>query len=319
MLDSFFVAINAVVPFFCYLALGAAARAAKIVDEAFLQRLTKAVFSLMFPFMAFYNVYSTGRGNLPSTRLVAFIVVGVLALIGLLVLLVPRLVKENPRRGVIIQAVFRSNLVIFGLPLTVSVFGQERAAVTAMMVSVVVVIYNVTAVIVLEMFNDQGAPGQKTTPGTLLVKVAKNPLLQGCVVGLVFYALQIRLPGCLEKPVKALSDMTSPLAMLALGGTLRFKAIAKNRRYLAPALSARLVFIPLLMMLLGYAIGLRGVELFLVLVVFGTPVASGSYPMAINMGGDGELAGQFVFISTAASLATLFVWIFGLSQMGLLI
>ena len=319
MLDSFLVAINAVVPFFCYLSLGAAARAAKIVDEAFLQKLTKAVFALMFPFMSFYNVYSTGRGNLPGARLVTFIVIGVLALIGLLVVLVPRLVKENAKRGVIIQAVFRSNLVIFGIPLTVSVFGQERAAVTAMMVSIVVVIYNITAVIVLEMFNDRGEPGHKTTLGSLLVKVAKNPLLQGCVLGLVFYALRIRLPGCLEKPVKALSDMTSPLAMIALGGTLRFKAIAGNRRYLLPTLSARLVLIPLLMVLLGHAIGLRGVELFLVLVVFGTPVASGSYPMAMSMGGDGELAGQFVFLSTAASLVTLFIWIFCLGQMGLLV
>lgn len=56
-------------------------------------------------------------------------------------------------------------------------------------------------------------------------------------------------------------------------------------------------------------------ELFLVIAVFATPVASGSYPMAQNMGGDGELAGQLVFLSTVISVFTLFGWIFVLRLM----
>ena len=59
-------------------------------------------------------------------------------------------------------------------------------------------------------------------------------------------------------------------------------------------------------------------ELFLLVAVYGTPVAAASYPMAQNMGGDGELAGQLVVISTVVSVVTLFFWIFLLRFVGLI-
>ena len=39
--------------------------------------------------------------------------------------------------------------------------------------------------------------------------------------------------------------------------------------------------------------------------------------MAASMGGDGELAGQFVFLSTVLSVATLFGFIFFMRMLGL--
>lgn len=318
MSRSFIVAVNAVVPFFFYLALGAGARAAKAVDEAFLQKLTKMVFAVMFPFMTFNNVYSATWDGLPSLTLTMFIGGGILLTTALLVFIVPKLVKENARRGVMIQGLFRGNYVLLGVPLTVSVFGPEKGALAAMMVVVVLTFNNILAVIVLEMFNG-GSDGKKSSAGSLLLNVAKNPMIIGCVVGLVFFIFRIRLPDCLASPIAAISSMTTPLAMFALGGTLRFNAIAKNMRYISSVLLIRLIVMPLVMMCLGYAIGLRSAELFLVLTVFGTPSAAASYPMAMNMGGDGELAGQLVFTSTAVSMASLFVWIFCLNQMGVLL
>ena len=72
------------------------------------------------------------------------------------------------------------------------------------------------------------------------------------------------------------------------------------------------------MLPIGYMLGIRGVELFLILAVYATPVATASYPMAQNMGGDGELAGQMVVISTVASVGTLFLWIFLLNSIGVI-
>ena len=319
MTESFFVAVNAVIPFLCYLALGGAAKVAGAVDEPFLQRLTRLIFTVMFPFMTFNNIYAADRSNVPSMTLLVFVGVGILVMEGLLLLIVPRLVKTNPRRGVIIQAMYRSNFVLFGLPLTTTIFGAEQSAPAAMLVAIVLTIYNITSVVILELFNDHGDPSRKLSAKALLVKLAQNPMLQGCAVGLVFFYFQIRLPTCLASPIASFANMTTPLAMFALGGTLRFEAVSKNLPYLVPTLLGKLIVVPLVLATAAYTIGLRGVELFLVVAVFGTPVASGSYPMAMNMGGDGELAGQFVFISTVASLFTLFGWIFTLDQLGLLL
>lgn len=316
MFESFIVAVNAVIPFLCYLLLGYASNMLGVVNEAFLNRLTKLIFTIMFPFMTFYNVYKAEPGNMPSPALMIFCGAAILIVQAVMLVIVPRLVKENRRRGVIIQAIYRSNFVLFGLPLTTSLFGAEKTSIAAMLVTVVITIYNITSVIILELFNDEGTHHIEILP--LFGKLAKNPMLQGCMAGLVCYLLSLHLPAALEKPISEFANMSSPLALFALGGALQFKAIRKNLRYLVPTLMTKLALLPLVLVVIAYMIGLRSVELFLVIAVFATPVASGSYPMAQNMGGDGELAGQFVFLSTVISVFTLFGWIFIMRMMGLI-
>jgi predicted permease len=106
---------------------------------------------------------------------------------------------------------------------------------------------------------------------------------------------------------------------VVLGANLQFAELKKNGRTITTVLLVRLLMLPLVMVPLGWLIGLRGVELFLILMIFGTPVATASYPMAQNMGGDGQLAGQLVFVSTVASLGSIFLFIFLMSRLGLLV
>lgn len=313
-MESFFVALNAVIPFLIYITFGYTMKVKGVITEEFLQKLNKMIFRLFYPFMTFYNIYKADASSLPSSTLLIFGGGSILVLEILLVLIVPRIVKENPRRGVIIQAIYRSNFILFGLPLTLAVFGDEASSTAAMLITVVVTIYNTTSVVILEMFHSDG----KSDPKTILLNIVKNPLLQGAALGLVFFFCGIKLPSCIVKPISEFSNMTSPLALFVLGGTLQFNAISKNLKYLVPALTAKLVIIPAITLALAYAIGLRGVELFLILAVHATPVAAASYPMAQNMGGDGELAGEFVVISTVISTVTLFLWIFFMNIIGLI-
>lgn len=313
MLESLIVAANAVIPFLFYLLCGYGARRFDVVDDPFLNRITRLVFRFFFPFTMFHNIYQADPGTAPSLRLILLCVLGILSLQLLLIVLIPRFVPQQNRRGVFIQAAYRSNLILFGIPLTQTLFGQEESAIAAMLMAVMVPLYNITAIIILEMFNGE----ERSTPMDLLKKIAKNPLLHGCCVGLIFLLLGLTLPECLAKPVASFANLTTPLALFALGGTLRFNAIAKNRRILAAGLSIKLLISPLFFLILGYLIGLRSVELFLVVAVFATPIASSAYPMAASMGGDGELAGQFVFLSTVLSVATLFGFIFFMRMLGL--
>ena len=315
MLESFQVAFNAVMPLLLLLGVGWAAVRSGITDRAFMNRLNTLNFKLFFPFLMFKNVYGAEPENLPTTALIITSVVSLLVLVTLLVILVPRIVKENPRRGTIIQAIFRSNFIIYGIPLTTFVFGEGKASVCGIMVMIMVSMFNILSVIVLEYFREGG----KVRPGPLLLGIVKNPLLQGCVAGLLCYLLGIKLPVFLKEPVFALGSMASTLALVVLGANLQFAELKKNGRTVTTVLLVRLLLLPLVMVPLGWLIGLRGVELFLILMIYGTPVATASYPMAQNMGGDGQLAGQLVFVSTVASLGTIFLFIFTMSQLGLLV
>ena len=314
MLESFMVAFNAVAPFLILLGMGFAAVRLKLTDRSFMDRLNALNYRIFFPFLMFNNVYGAKPEDMPSVKLMLTGVISVTLLVILLVIIVPRIEKENPRRGVIIQGIFRSNFIIYGIPLTTYVFGEEKSSICGMMILIMVSLFNIAGVIVLEMFR-----GGKVRPGKLLLGLVKNPLLQGCVIGLVFYLFRIKLPAFIEKPVSSLAALATTLALVILGASLKFEELKKNSRTISAVLIIRLILLPAVMVSFGYLIGLRGVELFLILMIFGTPVATSSYPMAQNMGGDGQLAGQLVFVSTVASLATIFAFIFVLSQLGLLV
>ncbi|MBR0268180.1 MAG: AEC family transporter [Clostridia bacterium] len=308
------VALNAVAPFMILLGIGFLAVRTRIADRAFMNRLNALNFKLFFPFLMFNNIYSAKPENLPSATLMIAGPLSVILLVLVLLIAVPRIVKENSRRGVIIQAIFRSNFIIYGIPLTASIFGTEQSSVCGIMVMIMVSLFNIAAVIVLEIFREGG----KVRLKPLLLGLLKNPLLQGCAIGLLFFALRIRLPAFIASPVSSLATLATTLAMIVLGANLIFEEIQKNRKPIAAVLLIRLILLPLVTIPLGWLIGLRGVELFLILMIFGTPVATASYPMAQNMGGDGQLAGQLVFTSTVASLGTIFLFIYIMSRLGLL-
>jgi len=79
----------------------------------------------------------------------------------------------------------------------------------------------------------------------------------------------------------------------------------------------KLVVSPLLALIIGVALGLRGEMLVPVLAVFGSPIAVSSYTMAEQMEGDGQLAASLVVLTSVFSILTMFCFIFALKQIGL--
>ena len=310
-MDNFLFALNTVLPFLIYIAFGYFVRIIGLADEKFMNNLNKIIFRAFFPILMFNNLYSVPEGMTLNPKLVITAIISVLVLEAFLLAVVPRLVKENSRRGVIIQAIYRSNFVLFGITLASSIFGDEGSVLAAMMIAIVIPVYNITAVIILETFN-----GGKVPASELIVNILKNPMIRGAVVGFIFHILKIQLPPSVAEPIKQFANLTTPLALFVLGGTLHFDAIGKNLKYVVPAMTFKMMILPVISLAVANLVGLTSVERFVYFVMFATPVATASYAMAQNMGGDGELAGQFVVLSTVASVVTIFLWIFALNTIG---
>ena len=310
-MESFLVAVNAVIPFFCYLALGYTMKIRGIVKEEFLQKLNQMVFRVFYPFMTFYNIYKADAESLPRPLLLIFTGASILIVEAILIVIIPKIVKENPRRGVIIQAIYRSNFVLFGIPLATSVFGEEGTLLATMMVAIVIPVYNITAVVILELFR-----GGKVPVFVLIKNILKNPMIRGALMGFIFHMLGIKLPVSVEGPIKQFANLTTPLALFVLGGTLHFNAIGGNLKYVVPSMTVKMVILPAVILAVATLLGFSGVERFVYFEMYATPVATASYAMAQNMGGDGELAGQFVVLSTVASVVTIFLWVYFLNSIG---
>lgn len=312
-MESFLIALNAVVPFLFYIGFGYLVRRIGLVEESFLKKLNQMIFKAFFPILMFCNLYSVDLDEDLHGSFILTAVLAVLIVAGVSCLAVPKIVRENARRGVVIQALYRSNAVLFMLPLAVSIYGADIQPMITMVLAFIIPIYNVLAVIVLETFR-----GGKIKPGQLLLNILKTPMIAGAIVGFLFLILGIRLPSCLMTPLNQYSNLCTPLAMFVLGGTLKFSRLKSDMRQVVSVLCVKMVVIPAVAIAAGVLLQFSKLECFVLFSLFATPVATASYTMAQNMGGDGDLAGELVVVSTACSVVTLFLWILLLGNLGLI-
>ncbi|MBE6004176.1 MAG: AEC family transporter [Lachnospiraceae bacterium] len=314
-MNSFMIAANAVVPFICYMLYGYIARAVGLGDVKFYKKLNTIVFKAFFPLLMFNNLY-TADIDLGSHVSMIGIFSGVLiAIILVCILVVPLIVKENPKRGVVIQSIWRSNTLMFAYPLCVSMYGEDTGAVASLVIATIVPIYNICSVVIFSIFDRES--GARTDVKKIIMNILTNPLIVGAIGGAVFKFAGWQIPASVMSPVAGFANMTTPLSIFILGATLDVPDIGKNLRYIISVLSLKLVIVPAIVTVLMYMAGYRGSELFIAFILYATPIAGASFPMAQSMGGDAALQGQLLAISTVMSLFTIFFWIVGLTSFGI--
>lgn len=332
----FMTAANAVLPIVLLILAGCLLRKLGMLSDGFLDTGNKLVFRLCLPVTLFMSVYSIESMRSIRWDVVVYCLVVTLLLFGLGFALAVRSAGIPERRGVILQCVFRSNFAIIGLPLAAAVGGPEAEAVAAVVSAFLVPAFNVLAVLALTMFDD----GNKTHRlGALLKNLLKNPLIKGiaaafvCLLlrqwqmtglGRTVFTIREQLP-FLYSTLTMVKNCTTPLALMVLGGQFVFSAARQMRREIVVGTLWRVVLAPLLgvglaVLLSRYTNWIRfGPNEYPALIgLFGSPVAVSSAVMAKQMGGDAQLATQYVVWTSICSMITVFLLVYGMIAMGLL-
>ena len=309
MFDSFLVALNAIMPTFLLLAFGYFLKHKNFVSSEFLKQTNTLTFKFFLPFLLFNNIYKTEITEAIDGMTFTIAVGSLLFLFAVLCIVVPRV--EPKQRGVIIQGLFRSNYVIFGVSLVTNVFGAEEAAAASILSAVLVPMYNVLAVIALTVFTGGGKVSLKKT----LKSIATNPLIIAALLGAFASIIKLRFPAFLET---SLRDVSRLATLIVLGGDFSFRKLKGNMRIAGVTVFIKLVVIPLVFLPIAVLAGSRGPSLLALALAWETPVAVSSYIMAQQAGADGELAGQLVVLSAVCCIPTVFLMIFILQSMALL-
>lgn len=307
------LSFNVVLPLFLCIALGYGLKRISMYDGPALNTMNRLCFKVFLPIHLFNSIYTTDLSSAFNGKLIGVAVAGVLLWFLLLMAVIPRLEGENSRRGVLVQAMFRSNFVLFGLPVATSLCGENRVGVTSLLIAVVVPLFNILAVICLETFR-----GGKPSFRKMGIGIITNPLIIASLLGIVFYFLHISLPYAVSKTVTDLARIATPLSLVVLGGSFTFRKLRGYMKQLWLGVAGKLLIAPLLMIPLGVALGFRDVELISLMIMSGSPTAVSSFTMAQQMDGDGELAAQLVVFTTGLSVISIFLWIFILKQLALI-
>lgn len=306
------ITINMVMPVFLVMVVGYICRQINMVSDANVSAMNKLVFKLFLPVSLAKSLMTLDPAVAIDYGVMLYCIAGVVITFVLGILIVPRLVKTNSQRGVIIQALFRSNYAILGIPLLESLFPQGDNGVSAMMVMVTVPLFNVLAVITLETYR-----GGSFNIKKILLGILKNPLIWGCLIGFGIFKSGIQTPELIMSTVSKLASVASPLALFALGATIDLKKLGGNIKMLIPTVSARLVVIPGIALAVAYFLGYRGPEFAALMIAFGAPCAVSSYTMAAQMDADGDLAAQLVMLTTVLSIVSIFCIVFVCKTIGI--
>ena len=308
-MQNFIFSLNVVLPLIIMMSVGWLLEYFKVCDENFFKTANKLTFKLFLPLMLFNNIYSSDIKSSFNLKLIFFVVASILITVILLSLIIPRIEKQNRNRGVLIQALFRSNYILFGVPVCMNLFGQADMGITSMLAVFVIPLYNFLSVVVLSIYSNKENNETMEIKKTIM-DIIKNPLIIACAIGIVMATIGLKLPNVFEKTISDISKIATPFALIILGGDFGVKDALKNIKYIVWVSIFKLIVIPAIIILVAILIGFRQFELGVLLSIFASPIAIASYVMAQNVNSNDELAGQLVATTTILSSLTIFCFIF---------
>lgn len=297
------ICLNAVSPVFLLMVVGYAARRIKVIELKDVPKFNTVAFKVFMPIMNFYNIYTSDISSAVQTDLIAFTVLSIFVVYGLCFLFSALYVKERNQIGVVIQGIYRSNFVVVGMPIAMSLSGSTDVGVVAVLTAIVIPIFNVLAVITLEGFN-----GKKINFSGLILRIIKNPLIIGSLSGIFVTALGIQLPGMVEKTMEKIARAASPITLFSLGAFFQPEKIKEKIKLVLVTCAGRLIFVPGIVLTVAALLGFRGIEFATLMGVFASSTATNSFTMAQQMGGDADLASGIVMTTNLLCSFTIFGW-----------
>lgn len=255
-MDNIIVSFNVIAPVFFLMVLGYfLVNYTSLADGKLTKQANAIVFKIFLPCMLFYNVYQSDIGSEIHSRirLCIWAAGGLLILFVLLCLIVPRIVTQENQQGVVIQGIFRSNYVIFGVAVVQNMYGPKSTTTAAILSAILVPMYNFLAVVALSIFGEKRENDWKK----IILDIIKNPLIISSVLGIIFSLLGIRLPTAVDTTVQDLAKLSTPIAFMILGGDLDFSKVKGNLKTAFVVLTIKLVILPLIMIPMVVMMGYR--------------------------------------------------------------
>ena len=322
-MDSFQIAFNAIVPITLIVIMGYLLKKYKHLDKHTITNMNSLCFKFYLPILTFSNIIHTNVKEIIDSKLLIYAMISIVLIITISIFIVPFFEKHGidyslsggrKKQGSMIQGIYRSNFVILGIPLTSHIAGEKASATAAILIMVVIPLYNFFAVVILSIYGGQNNIKLKE----ISLQVIKNPMIIASLSGILISVTGINFPIFIDKAVVDLSKLGGVLPMFLLGADLDFSSVSSNTKDLIVTLSAKLLIVPLIFLSLAILLGFSPEKIVALIAMYCAPIAVSSAIMAQQMGCDSELSTQLVVFSTVISCFTIFMWVFSLSLLKLI-
>ncbi|WP_434725734.1 AEC family transporter [Mesorhizobium sp. RIZ17] len=227
-------------------------------------------------------------------------------------LVMTRLFGRDARAGIVggVSSAY-SNVVLLGAPFILGIFGASGFEVLSLLVSVHLPIMMMASIVLFEMFG-RGS-GETVHPlrvvKSFLRRLFINPLIIGILAGLAWRLTGAPLPDLVERLVDTLADTAGPVALFAMGLSLRRFGISGNIRPALALSGLKLFLMPALVLVFVWLLGLPPLTAKVAVVAAALPSGINSYLIAVQFNTGQALASNQMTLATASAVVTTSFWL----------
>ncbi|HCH24189.1 MAG TPA: AEC family transporter [Oceanospirillaceae bacterium] len=279
-----------------------------LTDDAFWQGVSRLCYWVLFPVML-VKVLSGADFSGSWVGSLALVLWAALLLMLGYSLLTGRLLKlTGPSTSSMVQGNLRHNTFI-GIAIMGDVLGLRGVELAALATAILVPAVNVLCVMSMLRLNGNGDGDEEKSIKRLIIKeLVRNPLIIAVVIGLAINALDWSLPVLAMQTMDLLSRAALPMLLMAVGASMKLRAISSNWQALLSVLLGKGMVMPAFTLVTTMALGLPN-EVVLTAVVFtALPTAASAYALAQQLKGDVPLMADIISVQTLFSLLTLTIW-----------
>jgi predicted permease len=299
---------GALVPVFLLIVLGFVLRRVLLKQDVVWIGLEHLVYYVLFPALLIDTLSRANLASVPIAGVGGALLLAVLVMSALCMALRPLLVRilgiDGPAFTSVFQGATRWQTFV-ALSVAGNLWGDLGITLASVAMVAMIPLLNILAVAVLAHY---AAPQRLSWP-TLLLTIAKSPLIWACVIGLGINLLGVPVVKPLHEFADALGRCSLAMGLLVVGAGLQLEGLRRPGAAATLTVVLKLAIMPVIAIALGMAFGLSGASLAVVACCASVPSASNGYILARQMGGDAPLLAQILTLQTTLAVLTMPVFI----------
>lgn len=294
---------NIVSPVFFVLLLGYFAKKRGYIDNNFVDKGTWIVFYLALPFKLFYDIKNARIVSL-HPKYVAYILLGVIFVIFISIIIAKALrIKDKKKLSAFVHCAYRSNFVYVGFPILDIIYnGAPSMEHMIVIIAFGLTLYNISAIILLTYYSE--AEDKSISFIDIFIKILKNPMIAGVLVGAIFNFLQLPVYQGVDKAIEMVAKISTPMSLILIGASLNFESSKSDFKLMFISAFIKTVIAPALLIPIGVKLGFTNMELGIAYVFWATPCAANCFIFTKQMKSDYEFASKVITLSFIMSIIT---------------
>mgnify|MGYP001304149912 CR=1 FL=1 len=298
------ILLNALFPVLALILFGAAVKHWRLTNDTFLRTSDRLVYFVFFPLMLFWKIGSAPLHFDDGWRYLAASILAVLTICGLSLFYIRLRPVTAFQAGSFNQGCYRFNTYI-GMAVLINAFGEAGVQLYGILIGLIIPLINVLCVSVLIWYDTGDGNQNGGRLATTIRSLVANPLILACIAGILYAKTVGSFPTPIDNTLKMMSQVTLPLALFSIGGSLTFSNLHANMRLALVAAGFKLMALPIVGLFFLWIFGVTGLAWKVSMLFFTLPTSTAIYILSSQLRSDTELASAVIVMSTLLSFGSM--------------